>query len=271
MLAGVVLVDAGPAALCDGAALGGYLECPVWACHLDSGADPSRLAAELAGRGTGLVLAVVEEHSLVGVLRVIRLLPPGITRLLVGRALSDPRLQRLVKPGEAEGIVVGEPFLTTRAVVRALVGADTIDGEVPGLLRPGGALTPRGPVGNLDGIPAGRYADLPREVALQVPLRPSRGYPHACLFSAERVWEAPVRRRSITRVLQDLRLHVEQDGATHFRFTDLCLNTSSTWMLELCRGIVDTHLALRWSGRVWADPRLDRAAVRLMRRSGCRA
>lgn len=261
----VVLVDAGPRAAHDGAALAGFLGCGLRSCR----SAPAAVAGDLVGGGPRVLLFAVEEGNLAPVLRVCRLLPPGTIRLLFGRAFNGHRLRRAAA-GSVEGVLVGEPYLTARVLTRTLEQGGAIPERLPGLLRSGSPLTPREPLRDLDLLPTADYREVPREVGLQVALHTSRGNPHPCLISAERVWELPVRRRSVERVLEDISLHVTDHGARQLCFTDLCLNTDSDWLLSLCQGVIAAGLEVGWYGRIWADPRLGRAEVRLLRDSGCR-
>ena len=266
----VVLVDAGPRAVHDGAALAGFLGgCEVRSYRLAPVLDPAAVSDDLVTDGPRVLLFAAEADNLAPVLRVCRLLPPGTTRLLFGRAFDDPRARAVAAAG-ADGVLVGEPYITARALTRRLGRGGALPARLPGLLRAGSPLTPREPLRDLDLLPSADYRGLPREVALQVALHASRGYPHPCLLSAERVWELPVRRRSVERVLEDLALHVADHGARQLCFTDQCLNTDTDWLLSLCRGVIESGLDVSWYGRIWADPRLGRAGVRLLRDSGCR-
>jgi hypothetical protein len=249
----VALADPDPAALHDGATLARFLECPV--CLVNKGADLGEARLAFIAVGADVEAA----------LRLGRRLPRRLRRILFGRPFSDPELRaRVTMPECADGIIVGDPYLTARAVARGV-------SDPPGLVVSDRAsFRPRAPLRELDCIPAADYSQLSSEVRLVLPLHASRGYPHALPVSAPRVWELPVRRLPAQRVVEDLAFHVADHEATHFLFTDLCLNTSTEWLLDIARGVVARGLHLFWYGAIWADPSLTRPGVRLLRESGCR-
>lgn len=273
----VVLIDPAPAELHDGVALAAFLRAGGDLCQLRlhrslPALDVARVAEDLADAGARTLLLAGGSANLVGVLRVIRLLPRSTCCYLFGRQLSDPHLRARIPDEAVSALIVGDPFLTARALARRPVseGCGGDRSSLPGLLVTDRPFVPRQPLRDLDRIPPGDYRDLPQEVALHLPLHASRGYPHPCAFLAERAWEEPVRRRSVAHLVGELEHHTRESGARHFLFTDLCLNTSSTWLVELAQAILERELRIHWYGRIWPDPLLDRPAVHLLRRSGCR-
>ena len=247
----VALVDPDPAVLHDGATLASFLGCGLVLDGEPGDAD--------------LIFIAVGEKNLDAALRLGRRLPRRPLRLLFGRPLCDPDLRtRVPMPECADGLIVGEPYLTAREISRG-------GSCPPGLSLPDAPdLRPRAPLRDLGCIPAGDYRELWSLVRLLLPLHASRGYPHPRPVSARRVRELPVRRLPAERVVEDLGLHVTDHEATHFLFTDLCLNTDTAWLLQVARDVVERGLHLFWYGTVWADPSLGRPEVRLLRESGCR-
>jgi len=243
-------------------------------CKLEVHDELAQLWPILAQDPVQLVLAGVCRSNLRRVQQVRRLLPRSTLCVLFGPDLADAQVRQQVRPEHADAMVVGEPYATVAAL---LAGAESGSGiQVAGVVLPDGSGEPatgmpRGPVRDLDRIPPGDYAGVQQRVALQLPMHVSRSCPHPRLFSSRRLWELPVRRMSVDRVLSHIRLHVEQHGARQLLFVDQCLNTSTEWLLELCHEMVrQLQGQIRWHGSVWPDPALDRDAVHLLRRSGCR-
>ena len=268
----VVLVDPDPAGLHHGSSLAAMLGCRLLLYRGLPQLDLRAVVQELRAVEPRVALLETARSNRSQVLKVCRLLPPGTLRVLFGQALADRELRASVGPQDADGLLPGEPHLTARVLVRQVTTGGGL-ADLPGLvlLKRSERYVPREPLRNLDLVPPGDYRGFEREVALQLPMHVSRSHPHACPGSARRAWETPVRRMTVQRVLADLELHVSRHDVRHILFADRCLNTSTGWLLELCRGIVERGLdQLRWHGRVRADPLLDRDAVHLLRCSGCR-
>jgi hypothetical protein len=213
-----------------------------------------------AERELSLVLLAARRSTLRDVVGVAELLRERCPVALFGRELRDPDLRRRLPERSGLLLLDMDPYREATRLLRALA-----EGRSP---------TPRGahasPERDLDDLLAADFAGHADLAQLALPLHTSRGYPHPCLFWGERTWDLPLRRQSTTRILDDLERYVRDLGARRFVFTDLVANTSREALLAVAQGVLERKLEILWRARVWPDPRLDRAALHVLRRSGCR-
>jgi len=95
----------------------------------------------------------------------------------------------------------------------------------------------------------------------------SRGCPHHCSFCASHVVGGRTpRRRSVPRVIDELRQLQQRYGLRGAWFLDDDLAGSGPWMEQLCHAI--EPLGLEWSCQARLD-RLEPALLRSMRTAGC--
>jgi hypothetical protein len=212
-------------------------------------------------RAPSLVLLAARAATLQAVVGVAELLRERCEVALFGRELRHAELRRRLSERSALLVLDGDPCRAATRLQRALA-----EGRLATM-----RLDPHpAPERDLDALLPADFAGHEDLAQLALPLRTSRGYPYPCLFWGERTWELPVRRQSTGRVLDDLERYVRDLGARRFIFTDLVANTSSDALLEVARGVLERGLQILWQARVWPDPRLDRPALQLLRRSGCR-
>jgi len=74
----------------------------------------------------------------------------------------------------------------------------------------------------------------------------SRGCPHCCSFCNDRALLGPYRHVSLNGALDYLEWMAEI-GYRELQFNDLNINANPSFLLKLCRGIVDRALSLKWN------------------------
>ena len=240
----VGLVEAPLDQVHDGRVLAAYLEDRGERCIVQQMTSvTSAVAAEqLASTGARSFFVAVGRENLKAVLGVVKMLGASASVFLFGRELSDADLRRKIPAGAAADVLVGEPWEQALSRLRSWRAGAAV----------GAPAALRAPRRGLDDLPPGRYGLGEPQVAEIVPVHTSRSSPHACLFSAERAWEQPVRRRSAGAIVEELGHLVEACGARHFAFTDLVANTDSDALIEVAEGILARRLELRWHARISA-------------------
>ncbi len=261
----------------DGFTLAAYLNSIGQGCALRRfwPGTPRGLALdELSGAASRLMLLSVGEENLAQVLRLVEPLSRRREVLLFGRQLHDPELRERALVEGVAGLVVGDPRPVCRGLTRRLeAGDETVTGApLAGLHRPGEEGAPLEPPRHLDSYPPGDYSHELAQVQMAVPLRSSLGFPFPAAPMAERLWEAPLRGISPERMAEIIAHHVQEHGARRFLFTDLAANAAGDDLLRLARLLDADGLGrrIRWFATVWPDPSLDRGALNLLRRAGCR-
>ncbi len=140
----------------------------------------------------------------------------------------------------ARAIVTGEGEIALATVLGRLERGESFDG-VPGVryLDRDGVYRDNGPgtvVENLDDIPFPAYHKSIRPLSFQqVYVMAGRGCPYACVFCHEGSLTRPVRRRSVTNVIAEMRdLMEKHPHLDFFRFCDDTLVSDPEWLREFC-------------------------------------
>jgi len=230
-----------------------------------------------------IIDGLAEEPSMDAIAREVRRLSPEVVGLTATTAtiLDAYEVARVVKENSPETLVViGGPHATFMAdeilrecpyidlVVRG-EGEETLGeilkrvergrgfSDVAGITyREGGVIRenpPRPLISDLDRLPIPAYDLLPME-RYQVEgvrfsaIMTSRGCPYNCVFCSSslqfgRRWRA----HSVDRVLEELRLMVEEFKVREIEFLDDTFTLDSRRAVEIARGIVREGLDISWS------------------------
>ncbi len=174
--------------------------------------------------------------------------------------------------GAAMGIQ-GEGELPMVLLLERLAAAAPLD-DVPGLWIKGkGLQAPRAYGRDLDRFPLpgpelfdARCADDPNYF---LPIQTRRGCPLDCSYCSTATIEGSViRKRSPTAVIAALK-RWRAAGFTRVFFVDNIFNLPESYAVELCEGLADAGLNLRWRAILYPGM-LGERLVRAMSASGCR-
>jgi len=99
----------------------------------------------------------------------------------------------------------------------------------------------------------------------------SRGCPYQCVFCANRrLWRSSFRKRSVDKVIDEMRMLVDDYNISAFDIWDDTFTMDKKWLKEVCNGMIREGMDTLWycRGRV---NNIDRETVLLMKKAGCRA
>jgi radical SAM superfamily enzyme YgiQ (UPF0313 family) len=181
-----------------------------------------------------------------------------------------------------DAVVAGEGEATFLAVAERFLTGERDLGGIPGLWHRHDGEILAGPARprerNLDnlGFPARHL--LPNSLyklenefvgGSAFHIMASRGCPYACTFcSAARIWGHRVTFRTPRHVVDEMEHLRDSFGAGGFRFMDALVTLRRSFVLELCREILDRGLKLPWECEVRVDT-IDEEILLHMRDAGC--
>ncbi len=195
----------------------------------------------------------------------------------------------LTRCPEVDALVVGEGEETTLELLETLEsGGDP--SRLPGTAWLVGGKpvvnAPRPLIRDLDALPLPAWDKLPVDryevvtpgrvdaptAGSGLTISGERGCPFRCEFCASgSVYGRSYRARSARRILEEIESVVRRFGIRNFFFVDEVLTYHERYLRELCEGILQRGLDIRWScnSRCKAGG-LTPASLALMRRAGCR-
>ncbi|MBW2056248.1 MAG: radical SAM protein [Deltaproteobacteria bacterium] len=126
-----------------------------------------------------------------------------------------------------------------------------------------------------DLVPLEKYYEIgeahgPTQGRRWTPILSSRGCPYQCTFCTPRLWGRRYRVRSAENVLAEIEECQREYGIREFHFEDENLTIDKRRLMEICNGIIERGLEIRWQ-----TPNGIRASVTdvemldLMKESGC--
>jgi radical SAM superfamily enzyme YgiQ (UPF0313 family) len=225
----------------------------IWSTGTPSITDDLALANEIKARAPSVATAVFGTH----------------VTALDGKCLSET-------PG-LDAIFRNEPEGTAAEWVRALETGRRFE-AVSGLsyrAEDGPRRNPDRPfLSDLDALPdpAWHLFDLD---AYRLPLRgerflmvtPHRGCPYPCSYcTAQTYYGAKLRRRSVERVVEEIRRNVEVHGVKELFFWSDTFTIDKRYVMALCEAIVP--LGVSWASNSRVDT-IDEELAAAMRRAGC--
>lgn len=173
-------------------------------------------------------------------------------------------------------VIRGEPEESAREIYCALAKGRTLDG-IPGITwRRGDEVVseePRPFSKDLDRIARPDRSLLPNDKYVHplsgkpyTILNISRGCPGACTFCVAGLYYGrKLRKRSLESLFSELEEDVETD---HLWFYADELTADRAFLKDLCQGIIDRNIKIRWWSNTRADV-LDQELYDIMARSGC--
>ncbi len=209
-------------------------------------------------------------HSLKIVAELSRLSPS--TTLVVGGPQATACDLELLEAFPVDMVVRGEGERTFAELVEVLEGGRDPAG-VPGLcLRRGGEAwrSPERPlIEDLDTLPLPAFDLISVRGHPKVTLEAVRGCPYRCSYCSTSVyWRRRVRRKSVARVLEELRLLREQHEAAGVSFVDDTFTLHRDWALELCSTLAAQPQRLPWLCSTRVDA-VDDEVLAAMAAAGC--
>jgi radical SAM superfamily enzyme YgiQ (UPF0313 family) len=210
-------------------------------------------------------------HHTLKIIRELRRLSPSTTIVLGGpQATACDREVLAAFP--ADVVVRGEGERSFSELLEALEGGLPLN-EVAGLtLRRDGEpwRSPDRPlIQDLDTLPAPAYDLVRVQGHPKAPLEVLRGCPYRCSYcSTSRYWQRQVRRKSVARVLEELRLLSERHGAGGISFVDDTFTLDRAWTLELCAALAQAGSEIRWLCSTRIDA-VDDDLLAAMAAAGC--
>ncbi len=123
------------------------------------------------------------------------------------------------------------------------------------------------PLPAVDLLPLSRY----RALSLPVPflsMVTSRGCPFRCRYCSQVYVGGKYREHSAPRVLEEVKRAVQLFGAREIIFFDETFTMTRERILEVCEGILDAGIKVRWNVRTRMD-RLDEELLAAMHAAGC--
>jgi anaerobic magnesium-protoporphyrin IX monomethyl ester cyclase len=96
----------------------------------------------------------------------------------------------------------------------------------------------------------------------------SRFCPRHCIFCRNRAHPNVYRRRSPQNVLQEITVLIRDFGFRAYYFYDCSLTLNTTWLHELCHGILERKLDIIWQCMSQAND-ISLETIKLMRQAGC--
>ncbi len=182
-------------------------------------------------------------------------------------------------PVELDAVFCGEAEQTfTEFARRVLAGESATDLELAGMPRPGDATDERDwpKINDLDGLPfpdraSGPWKNYRHPLLAGGPVTSiitSRGCPYRCVFCDKSVCGRKWRARSADNVLAEIEDLVLKTGVRRLIIYDDLFTLDRKRVIEICSGIIDRGLDLRWKceGRV---DRVDEESLSWMKRAGC--
>ncbi len=180
----------------------------------------------------------------------------------------------------ADAVVVGEGDQTFPELVRALIDGTSLGGIRGIVYRDGERFVrtpPRPLIADLDSLPLPDFSDFDPGEYLGIPYLPgpaaaimtSRGCPHQCVFcSASRFWQRRWRSRSPRLVVDEIEMLYREKGVRNFNFFDDNFTVRTSRAIEICRGIIDRGLQIRYVASSHVT-HINPGLLSWMKRSGC--
>jgi len=210
--------------------------------------------------------------------KVIKSILPSVTVVLGG---IHPTIfpEQVMQNREVDFVVVGEGEYTMRNLVKALESQEGLS-DIHGIVyRRNNQVVFNAPSfleKNLDNLPIPARHLLPMDrygpfIAKHRPARSmisSRGCPYQCVFCSRDISGTKYRLRSVSNVIEEIKILVDRYGAKEIDFQDPVFGLNQSWIKEFCQRLIEEKLDVAWSALTRVDL-IDENLLRSMRRSGC--
>lgn len=199
--------------------------------------------------------------------------------IVAGGPFADTCPQEVLESGTIDIVLHGEGEKTFVKLVQALEGNENLL-NIPGLsfyredeiIHTGNPV----PINNLDELPLPAYDLLPLEKYFQrdeklkiTTIMSSRGCPYQCVFCTRGPAESRIMRfHSPERVIEWIKLLVEDLGSKHILFVDSTFTVNKKHAEKICDLIIESNLKFEWSCMTRVDC-IDRSLLEKMKSAGC--
>jgi anaerobic magnesium-protoporphyrin IX monomethyl ester cyclase len=244
-------------------------------------------------RAVGFTALTSSFHRAAAVASSIRESQPDILTLVGGPHASAVPQTVMSENSCFDILVVGEGELTLMEIMeryrqagyarnKVLKDHDNL-GEIAGIVfRNKGEISqtvPRPLITNLDILPLpardllpmDRYIPLPNQYRRLpvVHMTTTRGCPHDCSFcSASAVFGHRMRRRSVDRVMEEIKDAVRHYNAREISFWDDTMTQNRKWLVTFCDALEQSGLDLTWTCYARVDT-MDPHLLAKMKKAGC--
>jgi len=230
----------------------------------------------------GLPIFTSQLPQTISFLKDVKSILPGIISVVGGPHASEEYRSLLEHNGqEIDIVVIGEGEYTMREIIDCIQNDRSLEG-VKGIAyksQEGVRVNPfREYIHDLDSLPYADWDALPMkeywgvwtERKNFVNIVFSRGCPFLCTFcGAKKALGRVHRRRSPANVIEELRFLYEKHRMRDIGLSDSTFNVDNEWVSQICEGILKMgRRDLVWGCNLRLD-KLDRATLKLMKRSGC--
>ncbi len=205
--------------------------------------------------------------------------------IVVGGAHASSNAKLVLRNSKIDLAILGEGELTILEIMQKMKNKKTLENiRGTAFIKNNKFIknSPREPIKNLDNLePAWhrinfkKYFEHPDNsgITLRGPsinIITSRGCPMNCIFCSVRtVWGRKYRAMSTKKVLDQIEFLYKKYKIKHFRFNDDNLTLNKKRTIEICQGIIDRGINIKWdtpSGvAFWT---LDKEILSLMKKSG---
>lgn len=105
-----------------------------------------------------------------------------------------------------------------------------------------------------------------------MPMLATRGCPYTCTFcSSPDMWTTRYEMREPAKVVDEIRVWVEQYDIENINFCDLTAVIKKSWIVEFCERLIEANLGVTWQLPTGTRSEvLDREVLEALERSGCK-
>jgi len=278
-----------------------YLEYPIYLAYIAA-------VLEEAGLEVAFVDAVMEEMSIADFSEAVAKIHPDLVVMecstpsiyhdlesakaakesLVGTSValigSHPTFfhEEILRENPAiDAVIRGEAEITTRELALALADGGDLSHVLGLAYRRGDELfiNPARPlIEDLDSLPFPARHIVPQEgyrAAIYSGEHPtamvsSRGCPYHCVYCLwpDTLYGHKFRARSAVNVVDEMEHVVRDYGVDEVYFDDDCLTIDKKRVMEMCRLLLDRHVAVNWIVQARVDS-VDREVLGAMKEAGC--
>lgn len=125
-------------------------------------------------------------------------------------------------------------------------------------------------INNLDELPLLDFSFLDMKALDAIPVEIGRGCPFGCTYcSTKTFWKRKFRIKSPERIMEELKIAVNDYGIKKFMFTHDIFTANKNQVIAICNKIIEENLKIQWSCHSRIDT-LDKEILEKLARAGCK-